>query len=79
MQAEIKEMGRLLMNSKKYPTGNNIRKYKTFRNRVLSNQRRAARNYYHEQFEIRDPNTKIGWALIHFLTGLRNKNTHKKI
>ena len=79
MKAEIKERERLLINSKKYPTKDNIRKYKRFRNQVLSNQRRAARNYYHEQFEIRGPNTKSGWALIHFLTGLGNKNTQKNV
>ena len=79
MKAEIKERERLLINSKKYPTEDNISKYKRFRNQVLSNQRRAARNYYHEQFEIRGPNTKSGWALIHFLTGLGNKNTQKNM
>ena len=45
---------------------------------MLSNQRREARNYYHEQFEIRGPNTKSGWALINFLTGQGDKNSQKK-
>ena len=79
MKAEIKERERLLINSKKYPTEDNIRKYKRFRNQVLSNQWRATRNYYHEQFEIRGPNTKILWALIHFFTRLGNKNTQKNM
>ena len=42
MKAEIKERERLLINSKKYPKEDNIRKYKKIRNQVLSNQRRAA-------------------------------------
>ena len=62
----------------KHPTEANIKIYKKFQNQVLSNQRRAARNYYHEQFEIRGPNTKSGWALINFLTEQGNKNPQKK-
>ena len=31
----------------------NVKIYKKFRNEVLSNQRRAVKNCYHEQFEIR--------------------------
>ena len=49
------------------------------RNQVLSNQRKAVRNYYHEQFEIRGQNTKSGWTLIHFLAGLGNKNASKNM
>ena len=44
---------------------------------MLSNQRRAAKNYYHEQFETRGPNTKSGWALINFLTGQGGRNSQK--
>ena len=62
----------------KHPTEANIKIYKKFQNQVFSNQRRAARNYYHEQFEIRGPNTKSGWALINFLTEQGNKNPQKK-
>ena len=60
LKAEIKESEALLMYIKKYPTEDNIRKYVNFRNQVLSSQRRTARNYYHEQFEIRGPHTKSG-------------------
>ena len=76
LKEQIKESEKLYINSVKHPTEANIKIYKKFRNQVLSNQRRAARNYYLEQFEIRGPNTKSGWALINFLTG--DKNSQKK-
>ena len=37
MKGDIKERGRILVNSKKYPTEDNIRKYKKKCNQVLSN------------------------------------------
>ena len=61
LKEQIKEREKLYINSVKHPTEAHIKIYKKFRNQlVLSNQRRAARNYYHEQFEIRGPNTKSG-------------------
>ena len=78
LKEQIKEREKLYINSVK-PTEANIKIYKNFRNQVLSNQRRAARNYYHEQFEIRGPNNKSGWALINFLTGQGDKNSQKEI
>ena len=78
LKEQIKEREKLYINSVKHPTEANIKIYKKFRNQVLSNQRRAARNYYHEQFEIRGPNTKSGWALINFFTGQGDKNSQKK-
>ena len=62
-----------------YDSGTSGILHKKFRNEVLSNQRRAAKNYYHEQFEIRGSNTKSGWALINFLTGQGDKYSQKKI
>ena len=73
-----KKIKKLYINSVKHPTEDNVKLYKKFRTQVLSNQRRAARNYYHEQFEITGPNTKTGWALINFLTGQGDKNSQKK-
>ena len=78
LKEQIKEREKLYINSVKHPTEAHIKIYKKFRNQlVLSNQRRAARNYYHEQFEIRGPNTKSGRALINFLTGQGDKNSQK--
>ena len=80
LKEQIKERVKLYINSVKHLTEANIKICKKFRNQVvLSNQRRAARNYYHEQFEIRCPNTKSRWALINFLTGQGDKNSPKKI
>ena len=59
LKEHIKEREKLYINRVKYPTEANIKIYKKFRNQVLSNQRRAARNYYHEQFEIRGPKPKV--------------------
>ena len=78
LKDQIKEREKLYINSVKHPTEVNVKIYKKFRNEVLSNKRRAAKNYYHEQFEIRGPNTKSGWALINFLTGQGDKNSQKK-
>ena len=72
LKDQIKEREKLYINSVKHPTEVNVKIYKKFLNKVLSNQRRAAKNYYHEQFEIRGPNTKSGWAFINFLTGQRD-------
>ena len=78
LKDQIKEREKLYINSVKHPTEANVKIYKKFRNEVLSNQRRAAKKYYHEQFEIRGPTTKSGWALINFLTGQGDKNSQKK-
>ena len=78
LKDQIKEREKLYINSVKHPTEVNVKMYKMFRNEVLSNQRRAAKNYYNDQFEIRGPNTKSGWALINFLTGHGDKNSQKK-
>ena len=77
LKDQIKEREKLYINSVKHPTEANVKIYKKFRNEVLSNQRRAAKNYYHEQFETRGPNTKSGWALINFLTGQGGRNSQK--
>ena len=79
LKDQIKEREKLYINSVKHPTEANIKIYKKFRNQVLSNQRRAARNYYHEQFEIRGPNTRSGWAIINFFTGQGDKNSPQNI
>ena len=78
LKDQIKEREKLYINSVKHPTEANVKIYKKFCNEVLSNQRRAAKKYYHEQFEIRGPTTKSGWALINFLTGQGDKNSQKK-
>ena len=40
------------MKSRKHPTIENIKKYKTFKNTNLAKQRQAQRNYYKEQLQV---------------------------
>ena len=66
LKEQIQEREKLYINSVKYPTEANIEIYRKFRNQVLSNQRRAASNYYHEQFEIRGLIPKVDEPLLIF-------------
>ena len=52
------------MLSRKYPTLENKQRYKQFKNRNLSEQRKAERNYYTEQFELNKHDIKNSWKII---------------
>ena len=49
------------MLGRKYPTLENQEKYKQFTNQNLSNQRKAERKYYTEQFELHKQDLKKSW------------------
>ena len=58
VQCEIKERERWSIIKIKYPTQENIFKYKSHKNLILSNQRKAEVNFYEEQFELIWKNNK---------------------
>ena len=57
------------MLSRKNPTIENIKIYKTFKNRNLAKQRQAQRNYYKEQFQFNKTDFKKSWQLIKHIIG----------
>ena len=57
------------MLSRKYPTLENQEKYKQFKNQNLSNQRKAERKYYTEQFELNKQDLKKSWKIIKNMIG----------
>ena len=49
---------------KRLPTPENIKTYKTYKNTNLSKQRKAERDYYHEQFGIHKNDLRNSWKII---------------
>ena len=64
LKKDIIERERLFIYQKKYPTQENKDKYKKFRNQNLSNQRKAERAYYQEQFELNRNDLRNSWKVI---------------
>ena len=77
LRKEIEIRDKLFVISKKKPTTENIKKYKTFKNKNLSNQRQAERKYYHEQFELNTNDLKKSWQIIKNIIGKEEKSTIK--
>ena len=64
LKKEIIERERLFIYKKKYLTQENKDKYIKFRNQNLSNQRKAERDYYQEQFELNSNDLRNSWKVI---------------
>ena len=64
LKKEIIERERLFIYKKKYPTQENKEKYKKFRNQNISNQRKAERDYYQDQFELNSNDLRKSWKVI---------------
>ena len=64
LKKDIIERELLFIYQKKYPTQENKDKYKKFRNQNLSNQRKAERAYYQEQFELNRNDLRNSWKVI---------------
>ena len=47
-------MKKIIHKSKRYPSQINIQIYKEFKNKNLTNQRIAERNYFQKQFDLQD-------------------------
>ena len=70
LRNDIKIRDNLYMLSRKNPTIDNIKIYKTFKNRNLAKQRQAQRNYYKEQFQLNKTDLKKSWQLIKHIIGI---------
>ena len=57
------------MIKRKNPTSDNIINYKQYKNKNLSKQRKAERDYYREQFEIHQHDLKKSWRVIKNIIG----------
>ena len=66
------------MIKRKNPTSDNIRNYKQYKNKNLSKQRKAERDYYREQFEIHQHDLKKSWRVIKNIIGKDDKHISKK-
>ena len=64
LKNEIKIRDNLYHLSKRIPTRTNIDNYKKYKNMNLSNQRKAERNYYREQFDLQKTDLKRSWNII---------------
>ena len=62
------------------PTEENIAIYKSFRNIVISRQRKAEREYFSEQYRISldEQNYRKTWDITKYLIGKPSQNTKKK-
>ena len=69
LRNDIKIRDNLYMLSRKNSTIDNIKIYKTFKNRNLAKQRQAQRNYYKEQFQLNKTDLKKSWQLIKHIIG----------
>ena len=58
LKSEIKVRDKLFIQSKKHPTQDNKDKYKQCKNKNLSKQRKAERDYYREQFDLHQTDLK---------------------
>ena len=77
LKKEIEIRDRLFQISKKNPTTENIKAYKTYKNKNLSNQRQAEKIYYREQFELNVNDLKKSWQVIKTIIGKEDKCTIK--
>ena len=64
LKNEIKIRDKLYLLSKQIPTQANKDNYKKYKNMNLSNQRKAERNYYKEQFDLHKTDLKRSWNII---------------
>ena len=70
--ARVMGVGRqqqLYKQKKRSPTPENIKNYKKYKNTNLSKQRKAERDYYHEQFEIHKYDLRNSWKIIKEMIG----------
>ena len=64
LKSDLKIRDKLYKLKKSSPTPENINKYKIYQNTNLSKQRKAERDYYHEQFEIHQNDLRNSWKII---------------
>ena len=65
----IKEREKLLSISIKTPTEINKKKYKKYKNEVLSKQRKAERDYYQAQLELHNDDLEKSWKILRLIIG----------
>ena len=65
----IKEREKLLSISIKTPTEINKKKYKKYKNEVLSKQRKAEREYYQAQLELYNDDLEKSWKILRLIIG----------
>ena len=67
LKDEIKQREKLFIKSKRNPSQINIQIYKEFKNKNLTNQRIAERNYFQKQFDLQDHNMGKTFKVIRTL------------
>ena len=67
LKDEIKQREKLFIKSKRNPSQINIQIYKEFKNKNLTNQRIAERNYFQKQFDLHDRNMGKTFKVIRTL------------
>ena len=77
LKDDIKKRDKLFLLSRRYPTMENKEKYKQYKNRNLSDQRKAERNYYTEQFELNKNDLRKSWQIIKSMIGKDNSECSK--
>ena len=73
--SDIKIRDKLYNLKKMSPTPESIKKYKIYKNTNLSKQRKAERDYYHQQFEMHKNDLKYLWKIIKEM--ISNVDHHK--
>ena len=59
----------LYVKKQKYPTEENVKEYKLFRNIVISKQRKAEREFYRTQFDLYKTDLRKSWKIIKTIIG----------
>ena len=67
LKDEIKQREKLFIKSKRNPSQMNTQIYKEFKNKNLTNQRIAERNYFQKQFDLKDCNMGKTFKVIRTL------------
>ena len=78
LKSMIAERERLLIVKVNNPTDDTISTLKKNRNKVISLQRKAERNYYKEQLEINEHDLRKSWNVIKDIIGKEGKNKQNK-
>ena len=81
MKSDIEKREKLFKLEIKEPTEENMALYKSFRNIVISRQRKAEREYFSEQYRtsLDEQNYRKAWDITKYLIGKPSQNTKKNI
>ena len=79
MEKNITQREELLAKKYKYPSIENTENYNKYKNKVLSEIRKAEREYYRQEFEMTKNDLRKSWKVIKNIIDKDQKNTDTTI